>query len=263
MGRVLDDRFQALEGNDYVIAGEGIDRVDGGLGDDYLSGGGGDDWLMGGAGQDFLEGGADDDTYYFEVGDGVDHINDLEGSNTLRFGPGVTSDMISLGLGSLVIKVGNTDDAIHLDNFDLDDPYGIRDIDTFEFVDATGALTSLSYETLIARDIDTIIPGQQDHAPVLTNALIDQSAHEDAAFTYTVPDNTFSDADGAHTLSYSATHADGSPLPTWLSFDAAHKTLSGIPSNDNVGGFDFKITATDSTGASASDAFLLTVNNTI
>ncbi len=39
--------------------------------------------------------------------------------------------------------------------------------------------------------------------------------------------NTFSDVDVGDTLTYSATLADGTPLPSWLSFDAATQTFSG------------------------------------
>ena len=51
----------------------------------------------------------------------------------------------------------------------------------------------------------------------------------------TVPAASFTDVDVGDSLSLSATLADGSPLPSWLSFNAATQTFSGTPLNDDVG----------------------------
>ena len=58
--------------------------------------------------------------------------------------------------------------------------------------------------------------------------VANQSATEDGAFTFTVPANTFADVDAGDTLGYSATKADGTALPVWLSFDAATRRFSGV-----------------------------------
>ena len=50
-----------------------------------------------------------------------------------------------------------------------------------------------------------------------------------------LPPDSFSDVDVGDTLTLSATLADGSPLPAWLSFDPATQTFSGTPLNDDVG----------------------------
>lgn len=96
--------------------------------------------------------------------------------------------------------------------------------------------------------------------PVLMNALADQSAAEDAPFSFTMPAGTFTDANG-DALNYSATLANGGALPAWLSFDAATRTFSGTPLNDHVGTIVIKVVAADGTG-SASDEFTITVANT-
>ena len=62
-------------------------------------------------------------------------------------------------------------------------------------------------------------------------------------------------------LIYSATLADGSSLPGWLSFDAATRTFSGTPENDDVGAIDVRVTATDDHGSSVDDVFTLTTAN--
>jgi len=98
-------------------------------------------------------------------------------------------------------------------------------------------------------------------APVVQSPLADQSANEDAAFSFAVPAGVFSDPDMGDTLTYAATLADGSALPGWLSFDAESQIFSGTPLQADVGAIDVKITATDGGGLSAEDTFTLTVQN--
>ena len=73
---------------------------------------------------------------------------------------------------------------------------------------------------------------------------------------------SFTDVDVGDTLTLSATLADGSPLPAWLSFDPATQTFSGTPLNDDVGSLAIRVTATDTSGATATQDFTVTVNNT-
>jgi len=63
----------------------GDDRLFGGAGSDLLLGLGGDDWLAGGADTDTLVGGAGNDSYVIEPGDGLDYIEDFQGTHTLVF----------------------------------------------------------------------------------------------------------------------------------------------------------------------------------
>jgi len=120
---------------------------------DVLSGTTGNDTMIGGAGNDILNGGAGNDTYVFNVGDGIDMINDTsvagEG-NTLQFGQGISSDDLTLDVGSLLIRIGTTGDAIHLTSFDPLNALGPRTIETFRFADGT----VLTYEQLITRGFD-------------------------------------------------------------------------------------------------------------
>ena len=80
-------------------------------------------------------------------------------------------------------------------------------------------------------------------------------------FSYTLPADAFVDIDAGDTLSYTLTLADGSPLPSWLSFDAATRALSGTPLNEDVGSLQLKASAVDTAGASASQVFALDVLN--
>ncbi|MBI0432194.1 putative Ig domain-containing protein, partial [Pectobacterium parmentieri] len=70
---------------------------------------------------------------------------------------------------------------------------------------------------------------------------------------------TFIDPDG-DTLTLSATLADGSPLPSWITFNPATGTFSGTPGNGDVGNLTIKVTANDG-DASVSTTFSLTVTN--
>jgi Ca2+-binding RTX toxin-like protein len=94
-------------------------------------------------------------------------------------------------------------------------------------------------------------------APALDTPIADQSVDEDTACTFQVPANTLTDADN-DTLVFAATLADGSPLPSWLSFDAGTRTFSGTPPQDFHGPVELKVTASDG-AISTSDAFTLDV----
>ncbi|MFP8967715.1 DUF4347 domain-containing protein, partial [Pokkaliibacter sp. CJK22405] len=120
-----------------------------------------------------------------------------------------------------------------------------------------GGSTAFSSQTSIANLTVTAV----NDAPT-SIGISNQTATEDAAFSYTVPTNTFSDVDVGDTLTYSATLAGGGALPSWLSFDAATQTFSGTPTNANVGAISVMVTATDGSNASVSSTFTLTVGNT-
>ena len=95
---------------------------------------------------------------------------------------------------------------------------------------------------------------------MLGNAIEDQNAMEDSAFTFAFAENTFVNAEGS--LTYAATKSDGSELPSWLTFTAATRTFSGTPLNADVGTLSIRVTATDSSNATASDTFDIVVANT-
>ncbi|PSF31178.1 hypothetical protein C7H19_23250 [Aphanothece hegewaldii CCALA 016] len=98
-------------------------------------------------------------------------------------------------------------------------------------------------------------------SPVVDIPLVAQSTLEDQLFTFQVPTTTFSDPNAGDVLTYSATLADGTPLPSWLTFDLASDTFSGTPSNENVGVSAIAVIATDPQGLSVTSVFNLTVNN--
>jgi VCBS repeat-containing protein len=104
------------------------------------------------------------------------------------------------------------------------------------------------------------ITGTND-APVVAVPLTGRSTLEDQAFSYRVPLTTFTDIDRGDKLTYSAKMADGTAFPSWLKFDAATLTFSGVPTNWDVGVLNVAVQATDTGGLSATSAFALNVIN--
>ena len=97
-------------------------------------------------------------------------------------------------------------------------------------------------------------------APVLENAIVDQSVDQNSEFSFTLPANTFTDANG-DTLSFSASQQNGEALPDWLTFDSTTQTFSGTPTNNDVGTLSITVTADDGNGITASNSFDVLINN--
>jgi hypothetical protein len=111
------------------------------------------------------------------------------------------------------------------------------------------ALSSTQAVTINVTDVND--------APVVAQEILDQSSSEDAAWSFTVPADVFSDVDNA-TLTFTASLGNDEALPSWLSFDADTRTFSGTPPANFSGGIDLKVTASDG-ALSGSDTFTLTV----
>jgi predicted extracellular nuclease len=140
---------------------------------------------------------------------------------------------------------------------------------------ATGVVTaarSFDYEagqsfTIAARVTDTAgltstvtLPISIDNvneAPTLSLAFADVAFAEDSLVDFTLPVGSFADIDSP-SLVYSATLADGSALPGWLSFDASTGRFTGTPPANFNGFVDVRVTATGG-ALSASDEFRLTI----
>ncbi|MGX4640269.1 beta strand repeat-containing protein [Massilia sp. SYSU DXS3249] len=118
-----------------------------------------------------------------------------------------------------------------------------------------------------ASTLDITVAGAND-APIVVVPLADQSLTFNKAFSFKLPADSFKDLDQGDTLSYSASLADGSELPTWLKFDVKTGTFSGTTPKQ-VGAIEVRVTATDQVAAtgsmegslSASDVFTLSVSH--
>jgi len=120
-------------------------------------------------------------------------------------------------------------------------------------------MTTFNEQIGTATPFNTLESG--DNTPPTVDAGISaQPATEDSAFTFTIPVNAFDDVDAGDSLTYTATLANGTPLPSWLSFDGT--TFSGTPENADVGTIVITVTATDLAGATATTNFVIAVANT-
>ena len=233
-GSVLGDVLTGLGGTDQLIGNAGDDQLVGGLGDDILSGDEGDD------------------TYVFNLGDGIDTIYDevVPGeANRILFGTGITvEDLTVVQTGTtLTITIGNNGDSILLEDFDPLNQDGSLVVSTLAFADGSSV------------NLADLFPS--NHAPTLAAPLADQTVPEDAPFSLVVPADTFADEDAGDMLTLSASLADGTPLPAWLTFDAATATFAGTPDDAQVGTLDLKVTATDRENLTVSDDFRLIIAN--
>lgn len=97
-------------------------------------------------------------------------------------------------------------------------------------------------------------------APVAVS-LPDQRAARNSPFKLQLPETTFSDVDAGDLLTWQAGLSGGAPLPAWLKFDAAARTLSGTPPATADETLSVVIRATDRAGASATTGFALDTGN--
>ena len=113
--------------------------------------------------------------------------------------------------------------------------------------------------TSVSQNFDLSVQNTND-APTLDLALTDAIATETQTFSYIIPVDAFTDVDVGDVLSYTVTQTNGTALPSWLTFDAATRTISGTALDANIGVLDLKVTATDIAGTHAQDNFQLTIN---
>ena len=211
--------FAGTAAADVLAGTANADVLQGNAGSDILAGDAGDDDLTGGTDGDFLSGGLGNDTYRINQGDGGDLMLDEAGvSDVVRFGPGIAQTDLavtetSAGLHVQIGAPANGDELLILNWADG----GAASIDQFVF--NSGAVLSRAA-------IDAMNTG--NHAPRVSGDLFVR-ARDNQPFSYTVPAGVITDIDAGDTLTYSATLADGSALPGWLTFNPATLGFSGTP----------------------------------
>jgi VCBS repeat-containing protein len=123
--------------------------------------------------------------------------------------------------------------------------------DTFGYQATDGLIATQSSLTVT-------ITGAND-APINVKPLSDTDININQALNYTIPSGAFTDIDTGDILTYTAKKADGTALPSWMTFNATTGNLSGTPTSANVGALDVLITATDNSGATVQDTLSITV----
>jgi Ca2+-binding RTX toxin-like protein len=249
-----DNQFLGFAWSDKLYGYGGDDRLNGNGGDDEIYGGSGNDILDDAAGNDILNGGVGDDTYFFGRGYGNDLIVDfdrLNGTDKIKIIGDLCPSDIEVTRDDIHIFLGikGTEDKLAIRWF----PHPNYEIESIEFA-ACGTVWDNT-------KLESVANGEPFLPPVVAHPISNQQTNEDTPFSFTIPGDTFSDPEVNDSLTYSATLSNGSPLPSWLIFDAATRTFSGTPNNSNVDQFDIRVTVTDRGGLSVSDSFTLAVLN--
>jgi Ca2+-binding RTX toxin-like protein len=268
------------KGNDRLIGNAVANRLDGGAGADRMEGGPGDDLYivddpgdlvveLAGAGKDEVRTALA--TYVLpanvELLTGISSAAQTLGGNALAnvIAAGAGDDTLSGGAGDDLLSggAGNADTAVFAGKR-ADYEIGtagkvtVRDLNPADGDEGTDTLEGIEF--IRFADMTLALGVGANNPPQLGSpAVADQSWADGVPASYTVPESSFVDLDGNHTLSFAATLADGSPLPAWLSFDAAKRTFRGTPPFAAIGTtLTVRITASDGL-AGASDDFLIGV----
>jgi Ca2+-binding RTX toxin-like protein len=243
----------------------------GNAGDNTIFGNAGNNQLDGGDGDDYLSGGAGDDIYLFGRGGGHDVIRNTDflrdtadlaavaAVDTLWFGPGIlASDVVGWRFGDdMLLSIKGTGDQVTIaGHFEAEQIDGNRisdhGIDRVAFADGSDwGPTALQV---------VVDKAAHNRAPLLVTPLPALHGRALDAFTHVLADTRFVDPDAGDVIRYSASLADGTPLPDWLAFDALTHRLSGRPVLADVGTLNLAIWATDSYGAATGAVVPLTVH---
>lgn len=161
---------------------------------------------------------------------------------------GAHGSLVLNASGAFTYTVNETDPSVQALRLSTDT---LTDVFNYTMRDAAGATSSTT--------LTITVHGAND-APVLAIQTANQSATVGSAFSLTLPAGTFTDVDSGDSLTYSATAADGSALPAWLTFNASTRTFSGTPTSADVGTLGAKVSAADLGSLSASETFNVVVS---
>ncbi len=258
-GFVRPDVIEGMGGNDILYGREGNDFVFGNEGDDFVYGEQGDDRLGGGPGSDFLEGGPGDDTYYYNLEDGNDIINNFEEdsfgqdrNDVIAFGEGISSSDVSLSQegGDLVITVLPTGNTVTV-------PYHFTDIEG----GTKAAISRITFQDAVSwstQDIsDIIATGEASSANNIVGTDEDDAlfgTEEDNVLVGGLGDDWMFGGEGNDEYRYSA--GDGNdeiinmftlpedqnslvidgiaPADIWFQMDEVHLIIGVVGSDDSV-----------------------------
>ena len=211
--------------------------------------------LDGGAGNDQLIGAANHDRYTgFGGASGLDVIVESGvGFDTIEFATDSSSNVEQWQfsrIGNDLNMVVGPDSAIRVQNWYVSANNQVDQL--WVYHDGLRYIYSASQLQARANGVNS--------GPVTNAGAAHQNTMASQAFSYQVAANAFADIESQHSLSYSATRDDGTPLPSWLTFDPATRTFSGTAASLDVGTFWVRLTATDAGSQSASTTFFISVN---
>ena len=152
-----------INGTDYD------DTITGGSGHDTINAGDDDDVLIGGKGNDTLNGGYGRDTYIYNLGDGIDTINETRGNDKIKFGAGITLNDLKFTQEGNDLRITINDDvsqSVLINDFYRGTNY---QVETLQFAD--GATFNLSTQglTLQQTDADDTVNGTSHNDVIYGN----------------------------------------------------------------------------------------------
>lgn len=186
--------------------------------------------------------------------------NRLEGSNG--------DDELTGGGGSdILIGDGGADVAIFAGNVE---EYSITTVGAVTTVTGLGARAGDGADTLTGIESirfanATVALGGDPNNPVEVgpNAIASFTTEDGTAFDIGLPYEAFFDLDAGTVLIYAATLADGSPLPSWLTFDVATQIFNGTAPVSAINAvFKIRVIASDQS-SSVSSNFSLTITEAL
>jgi hypothetical protein len=164
-------------------------------------------------------------------------LDDGSGTNALALG-GSDAEHFDIVGNALYLKAGEVLD------FEVRTSYSVT-------VTATGGSVAGTVHTNYTLDFTDV-----NEAPTVTAVIADQTfVVGGVADSFVVPVGSFTDVDLGATLTYTATLADGTALPSWLTFTPGTRTFSGNPTAN--GTVTVRVTASDGT-LSEFDDFVIT-----
>jgi VCBS repeat-containing protein len=181
---------------------------------------------------------------------------DTETVSAVSFGAtsGTLGTALNGAYGSLVLNAAGTYSyAVNENNASVQalrqSTNTLSDVFSYTMRDTAGATATAS--------LTITIHGAND-APVVAVQTATQNATVGTAYSFVLPANTFTDPDSGDTLTFTASAADGSALPAWLSYNATTQTFSGTPTTG--GTYGIRVTATDLGGLSTSETYNIAVS---
>jgi len=225
---LMNERGTNVDGSELSLVGiEGVTGTD--LGD-YFYGSDGANEVYAAGGDDFLEGFGGNDG--LTGGDGNDTMIGGEGDDVILGGAGIDTAMFMYDIRDYTFTF---------------DEYGFLTVshqaeENNEGTDTLGEVEFLEFGG-VQYAIETFLPV----------TVANQTSAEDAAWSFKLPA-------GFDTDSFVVTSLDGSPLPSWIGFDADTQTFSGTPPQDYNGTIGIKVVG-DIMGYLKTSTFSLTVSS--
>jgi Ca2+-binding RTX toxin-like protein len=259
----LANQLYGLDGNDIITGGAGNEEFYGGNDDDTMMGDAGNDFLHGGLGDDTLVGGTGDDTYYFSLGDGHEQIDNtatdsITAIDRIYLDSIDPAEVVLSRIANDLKIVINAENSITVKNYYLGTDSKVDQIQFYSYDAITDTYTDTIWDNAQIEVMATV--AEINHAPTIIGSLSDVNVIDGNVLSMTLPaDTLFEDADVGDQLTYTVTSADGSVLPTWLSFDPTTLSISGTPNGGDIGTLALQVTATDIAGTSAHINFNLSV----